>query len=261
MSKFKYGMCLSDYQKNKEYMHLSRKRSQGKLPEPEHSKATAKIINTLIKGNFSLLDVGSQTGHFFRTFNRVFKTKIKYIGLDPYKIHTEIGCKIWKNFKNCSFKLGWVQKIPLKKNSVDITLCSNVLTHVPNIGLPLKEMLRVSRKFIILRTPVHYRSYRIQMVYNKKVWKYSNIKPENEFDKNGKPREYNYFDVHSKDYLLGQVKKFNKKASVKFIKDTFWDAKKINSKSEKKVAPTRVIAGNQVADLLIIPHYFVIIRL
>ena len=241
-------------------MHLSRKRSQGKVSEPEHSKATAKIINSLIKGNFSLLDVGSQTGHFFRTFKRVFKTKIKYIGLDPYKIHTEMGSKIWKNFKNCSFKLGWVQNSIKKKFSRYNFMFKRINT-CAKYWATFKEMLRVSKKFIILRTPVHYRSYRIQMVYNKKVWKYSNIKPENEFDKNGKPREYNYFDVHSKDYLLGQIKKINKKASVKFIKDTFWEAKKINSKSEKKVAPTRVIAGNQVADLLIIPHYFVIIRL
>ena len=75
MSKFKYGMCLSDYQKNKEYMHLSRKRSQGKVSEPEHSKATAKIINSLIKGNFSLLDVGSQTGHFLEHLKEYLKLK------------------------------------------------------------------------------------------------------------------------------------------------------------------------------------------
>ena len=41
---------------------------------------------------------------------------------------------------------GTLEKIPLKNNSVDVTLCSNVLTHIPNIGPPLKEMLRVSKK-------------------------------------------------------------------------------------------------------------------
>ena len=212
MSKFKYGMCLSDYQKNKEYMNLSKKRSLGKVPEPEHAKASAKIIKTIIKKNFILLDIGSQTGHFFRTFNRVFGSKINYIGLDPYTIHTKEGEKIWKQYENCKFKLGWVQKIPLKKDSVDITLCSNVLTHIPNIGPPLQEMLRVTKKTLILRTPVHSRSYRIKMVYNKKVWKYSKIKPTDEFDNYGNPREYNYFDVHSKDYLLGQIKKYKKKS-------------------------------------------------
>jgi len=261
MTKFKYGMCLSDYQKNQEYMNLSKKRSLGRIPEPEHAKATAKIIKQLCRKKFSLLDIGSQTGHFFKTFEKVFKSRINYIGLDPYTIHTIEGKKIWKNFKNCNFKLGWVQKIPMKDKSVDLTLCSNVLTHIPSIGKPIKEMIRVTKKFIIFRTPVHHRSYRIQMVYNKNVWKYSNVKPENEFDNKGKPREYNYFDVHSKDYLTGQIKKYSKKAKIKFVKDTFWNAKNINRKSEKKTVPTKIIAGNQVADLLIIPNYFVVIKL
>ena len=104
MNKFKYGMCLSDYQKNKEYMNLSKKRSLGKIPEPEHAKATAKIISKLYNKKFSLLDIGCQTGHFFRTFNRVFKKNIDYIGLDPYAIHTKQGEKIWKDNKNCFFK-------------------------------------------------------------------------------------------------------------------------------------------------------------
>lgn len=254
-------MCLSDYKNNREYMILSKKRSLGKIPETEHSKAAANIIKKVSNRKFTILDVGCQTGHFYKTFNRAFKKKINYIGLDPYKIHINEAEKIWKNNNNCKFKQGWVQKIPLKNKEVDITLCSNVLTHIPNIGPPIKEMIRVTKKIIVLRTPVHYRSYRIQMVYNKKVWKYSNIKPENEFDQNGNPREYNYFDVHSKEYLLGQIKKYCKRARVKFIKDTFWKAKNINSKSEKKVAPTRIIAGHQVADLLIIPHFFIIIKL
>ena len=99
MTKFKYGMCLSDYQKNQEYMNLSKKRSLGRIPEPEHAKATAKIIKQLCRKKFSLLDIGSQTGHFFKTFEKVFKSRINYIGLDPYTIHTIEGKKIWKNFK------------------------------------------------------------------------------------------------------------------------------------------------------------------
>ena len=261
MSKFKYGMCLSDYKNNREYMILSKKRSLGKISETEHSKAAANIIKKLTKKNFSILDVGCQTGHFYKTFNRVFERKINYIGLDPYRIHISQAKKIWKNNENCKFKLGWVQKIPLKNKEVDITLCSNVLTHIPNIGPPIKEMLRVTKKLVILRTPVHQRSYRIQMVYNQKVWKYSKIKPENEFDQKGNPREYNYFDVHSKEYLFGQIRKYSKEAKIKFLKDTFWKTKNINNRFEKKVMPTRVIAGNQVADLLIIPHFFVIIKL
>ena len=69
---------------------------------PSH---TANIIKKLTKKNFSILDVGCQTGHFYKTFNRVFKRKINYIGLDPYKIHISQAKKIWKNKQNHQFRL------------------------------------------------------------------------------------------------------------------------------------------------------------
>ena len=33
------------------------------------------------------------------------------------------------------------------------------------------------------------------------------MKPDNEFDKNGNPRAYSFFNIHSKDYFLSQIKK------------------------------------------------------
>ena len=56
------------------------------------------------------------------------------------------------------------------------------------------------------------------------------------------------------------VKKINPKSKIKFIKDNFFNKKLIMNKKEKKLASTRVINGMQVADLLILPHHFVIIK-
>ena len=168
--------------------------------------------------------------------------------------------KIWKNNKNISFKLGWAQKIPYKKNQFDIVVCSNVLTHIPEITKPLKEMLRVTQKYLILRTPVHDKSYRIQMVLNSKWFKFTNVLPENEFDSKGNPRAYEYFDVHSKDFLKSVIKNINPNTKIKFIKDNFFSSNKIMNKKEKKLASTKVIKGMQVTDLLIVPHHFLIIK-
>ena len=38
------------------------------------------------------------------------------------------------------------------------------------------------------------------MVFNNK-WKYT-YKPENEFDRKGNPRSFEYYDVHSKDIFI-----------------------------------------------------------
>jgi len=122
-------------------------------------------------------------------------------------------------------------------------------------------MLRVARKYLIIRTPIHNRSYRIQMVLNSKWFKFTNVLPKNEFDKEGNPRAYEYFDVHSKDYFKSVIKKIKPEAKISFIKDYFFSSKNIENKKDKKLNKTKVINGMQVSDLMILPHHFVIIKL
>lgn len=258
--KKKYNQCYDVSERNKDYLNISIKRSKGKLPDMEVAKAYAKLINKIKKNNLSILDVGCLTGHFNKTFSKLLRKKYNYTGIDPWKIHIDAAKKIWKNEENTSFKLGWAQKIPYKKSQFDIVICSNVLTHIPEIKTPLKEMIRTTKKFLILRTPVHNKSYRIQMVLNSKWFKYTKVKPENEFDKNGEPRVYEYYDVHSFDYLKSIIKELSPKSKIKFIKDTYFSKKNIQNKKEKKLNKTMVINGQQVSDLLILPHHFVIIE-
>ena len=99
------------------------------------------------------------------------------------------------------------------------------------------------------------------MVFNNKWWKYTSVKPENEFDKKGNPRSFEYYDVHSKDYFSSVIKKYHKRAKISFVKDVFFSKKMINNPKEKKNIPTKVINDMQVTDLMIVPNYFVIIKL
>lgn len=257
----KYNQCLVVSKKNTAYLNVSIKRSKGLLPDMEVAKAYSKIISDTKIKNFSLLDVGCLTGHFYKTFKSKIKTKIDYHGVDPFPLHINAAKKLWKKDKNVNFKLGWAQNIPFVKKKFDVVICSNVLTHIPEIKTPIREMLRVTKKYLILRTPVHDKSYRIQMVYNSKWFKNTSVKPENEFDSSGNPREFEYYDVHSKDYLKSVIYKINKNAKIKIIKDNFFSAKNIQYKKEKKSYGTNVMGGMQVYDnILLMPHHFVIIK-
>jgi len=257
-----YSQCHDVSEKNTDYLNVSIKRSKGLLPDMEVAKAYSKIISDLKIKDFSLLDVGCLTGHFYKTFNLKIKSNINYYGIDPFKLHINAAKEIWKKNKKVNFKLGWAQKIPFNKKKFDIVICSNVLTHIPEINTPLREMIRVAKKYVILRTPIHDKSYRIQMVLNSKWFKNTNIKPENEFDLKGNPRAYEYYDVHSKDYLKSVIYKIHKRAKIKIIKDTFFSKKNIQNKKEKKSYGTKVIEGSQVYDnILLLPHHFVIIKL
>ena len=259
--KKKYNQCYDISERNKDYLNISINRSKGKLPDMEVAKAFSKMLKKMKSKNLSILDVGCLTGHFNRTFEKYLNRKFTYTGIDPWKIHIDAANKVWKNSDNTKFKIGWAQKIPFSKKLFDVVICSNVLTHIPEIKKPLKEMLRSTKKFLILRTPVHDKSYRIQMVLNSKWFKYTKVKPKDEFDDRGEPRVYEYYDVHSRDYLESVIKKIHPKAKITFLKDTFFLKRNIQNKNEKKLNKTMIINGQQVSDLLILPHYFVIIKI
>jgi SAM-dependent methyltransferase len=191
--------------------------------------------------------------------NRTIKKNFTYTGVDPYDIFLDKAKKAWRNYKNVSFKKGNIFKLPFKNGEFDIVICNNVLLHIPNLIKPIKELLRVAKRTVIIRTHIHDKSYRIQLVYNNKWWKYTNVKPKNEFDKKGNPRSFSYFDVVSEDYFKSIVLKPYPKAKIVINEDNFFNAKLINksSKKEKRPGATKIVNGMQVSDLLILPNKIV----
>ena len=260
--KDKYGLCIDEYKYNKTFKEVYMGRASGKYPEMESSKAEAQIIKKLIKENYFVLDAGCACGHYYRSFKRVIKKKFTYTGMDPYEILLDGARQVWKNETNVNFKQGNLFKMPFKSKQFDLVVCNNVLTHIHKIKKPIKELLRVSKKYVVLRTPLDINSYRIQIVYNNKWWNYTNVTPENEFDDKGNPRSFSYFDILSFDYLISVIKSHNKKAKIKFIKDTFFNKNLIQKsfKNEKRPLATRIIGGEQISGCIMHPAYFVIIE-
>ena len=258
----KYGLCLNEYKNNTNNATVYYNRAIGKFPEMETSKAMAKIIKKIAMKDDKILDVGCASGHFLRSLRRVIKKKFFYTGIDPYEIFLRKARKAWKNDANSNFIKGNIYNLPIKRKQFDISYSSNVFIHLNDIEKPLRELFRVTKKTIIIRTVLYEVSYKIQLVYNNKWWKDINVKPENEFDKKGNPRAYSFFNIHSKDYFLSLVKKINKNASVELIKDNFFSKKNINKsiKDEKRPLATRIINGEQFSGCIMQPHYFIVIK-
>ena len=256
----KYGQHKEEASKINVQTYFNR--AIGKTPEMETSKAIAKIIKKFTRKNYSILDVGCACGHFYRSLKREIKVNFFYTGIDPYKILLDKAKIAWKKESNVNFKKGNVQNLPFKNKLFDISFCSNVLLRLPSIEKALRELIRVTKKTIILRTVVYDVSYKIQLVYNRNWWKETNVKPVDEFDKNGDPRSFSYFNIHSFDYLSALINKIDPKLKIKFIKDNFYSKKNIHAsiKKEKRPLATRIIGNEQFAGCLMQPHYFVIIN-
>ena len=257
-----YGLCLNEYENNFNNAKIYFDRATGKSPEMEVSKAIANILKPKIKNGSKLLDVGCACGHYYRSIKKRVKKNFFYTGTDPYEIFLDKAKIAWKNDTNVNFLKGNIYKLPFKKNQFDLTICSNVFIHLNKIKKPLQELLRVTKGTIIIRTVVYDVSYKVQLVYNNKWWKNTDVKPKDEFDKNGNPRAFSYFNILSKDFLEGTIKDINKKAKVTFIKDNFFSKKRISSsnKKEKRPLATRIVGNEQFSGCLMQPHYFVIIK-
>lgn len=254
-----YGLCLDEYEGNETFSEGYYKRAIGEMPEMECSKAIASILSKYVRDNESILDVGCGTGHYYRSLKKRLKVQFTYTGVDPYKILLDKAREAWKDEKTVSFELADIHDLPYEDESFDYVICCNVITHIPNIRRPIGELIRVANKKIIIRTPIFDKSYRIQFVYNNKWYKYTNVKPGDEFDENGMPRAFSYFDIHSQDFFTSVIKRHLPSAKINYIKDDKFDADNINRSAETEgmIEPTRVIDGMQISGCIILPHYFV----
>ena len=66
--------------------------------------------------------------------------------------------------------------------SFDIVVCSNVLLCLPDIVKPLRELIRVARKTVLIRFLCHERTYLIRDVHP----------GDPDLDENGEPHAFNY---------------------------------------------------------------------
>ena len=258
----KYGLCLNEYKKNSNNAKVYFDRATGKSPEMEVSKAMANLLKKKINNDDKVLDVGCACGHFYRSIKKRVKKNFFYTGIDPYSIFLEKAKLAWKDDKNTNFVKGDIYDLPFKKNEFNIAFCSNVFIHLNDIKKPLREILRVTKKTVIIRTVLFDVSYKVQIVYNKSWWKDTDVDALDEFDDKGNPKAFSFFNIHSFDYFKKNIKKIYPKAKIKMVKDNFFKKSKITNsqKNEKRPFATKIIGNEQVSGCILQPHYFVIIE-
>ena len=110
-----------------------------------YKKKVAYYIAQLCEGNTSVLDVGIGTG-FVTLKIKEFNPKIHIIGLDiEDKTNGSVPVTIFDG-----------KTIPFPDNSFDVVLCIDVLHHISDIGSLMKELSRVSKKYVIIKDHQRY---------------------------------------------------------------------------------------------------------
>ncbi len=97
----------------------------------------------------TILDAGCGEGF---PMDKLSKNRVgkKIEGVEYSKDSLSFGKKL---FPNLTFREGSVYELPYKNNSFDLVICTEVLEHLKEPAKALKEILRVSKKYLIISVP------------------------------------------------------------------------------------------------------------
>ncbi len=250
---------LKNWQNDKLYADIFKARSLGKLPEMESSKAAAKKLSVYFRDGYSVLDVGCGAGHYLKSYERVFKgKKFTYIGLDIAKEYIDIAKEVFAGKENVKFLIGSVYKLPFRDNEFDIVVCNNVLLHLPEIKRALKELTRVAKKAVIIRTLAGNRSFYIKDTSVQE----GKVDPLKIFNRKGEPNNFNYYNIYSERYIKAVANSFCSGAKIRIEPDNDFNEKKISDNKgvfKNRQNATRLVNGMQVNGYIILPWSFVTI--
>jgi SAM-dependent methyltransferase len=112
-----------------------------------HGERLREILRVAGKIAFSdFLDVGCAEGYYIKLFMIQYGFRIG-AGADIAKAYL---LKAKKEVPKSSLVLADAHNLPFQENSFDLVLCSEVLEHVSNPELALRELVRVSREYILV---------------------------------------------------------------------------------------------------------------
>ena len=246
-----------------DYADTFAKRASGILPEMESSKAVAALLEKEIANGDTILDVGCGAGHYLRSIRQKISADFQYSGVDATEDFIDAAKKVWVGDDSSIFQIGDIYGLPFEDNQFDIVMCNNVLLHLPSIVKPISELVRVARRFVLIRTLIGDRSFRVQEVFSKDTWPFSDVPTESEFDDSGEPISVGYENIYSRGYFEGTVNRCNPNAEIQVIEDTFFDADAVNHSADTEGLPnaTRITGGMQSLGYILTPWAFVLVRL
>lgn len=244
------------WDKDKKYGEYFYKMATGKLPNMFCADAIADLVKKIYKKEMAVLDVGCGAGHYLRSLREKVDKNINYTGVDFSPNYIKLAQKAFKN--TAKFKVGAIQNLPFKNNQFDIVTANNIVLHLPPPPLKaFKELLRVSKKHVIIRTVFGERNYIMKEVLSNSDFGIN--KPDAAlFKQDGIPMSFNYFNLYTENYFKSLINKIAPKAKVNIIKDLSY--KQFDNRKSTRATGTRVINGLQISGNLLLDWRFIIIE-
>jgi len=246
------------WNENKKYGELLHERATGNLDEMESSRALCNILSEFYKPHMKILDVGCGAGHYLRSLRFRLDENINYTGIDATEYYIKLAQKAYD--ENVCFLQGDIYDLPLEDDSFDVVICNNLILHLPPPPtIPISELIRVSSKYIIIRTVFGQRNYIIKEIRSSDdEIEGLPLKEKNLISSDGKPVKFNYFNMYTDKYIRDIVMSINCNSKIKIDSDYDWN--QFDNTALGGQTATKVIGGKQVSGNLLLDWGFIIIE-
>ena len=240
-----------------DYGDMQFKRATGELDEMECSKALSQIIAKIYEKEMSILDVCCGAGHYYRSFKERVDPDINFTGVDITPYYIELANKAYGDEAN--FSVGDIYDLDFGDEQFDIVTCNNTIMALPPPPTSaIAELIRVSSKFVIIRTPISNSNYII-----KKLWTAEEIDGITSSEKDlitadGELPEFDYTNMYTENYFREIIHEINPELSVTFKKDDVFSS--FDNRENIEEGATRVLNGMQISGNLIYDYNFIIIE-
>lgn len=149
-----------------------------------------------------------RTEYIFQKFRKYFGKKILDVGCDKAVLKTLItdieytGLDVSGDPDIC-MDIEKVDRLPFDDSSFDCVICADVLEHLDNLHLIFSELLRVTRRYIVISWPNNWVNARVPIQRGKGSFKHYGLPAERPFD-----RHKWFFSLsEAKHFVREQVRK------------------------------------------------------
>jgi 2-polyprenyl-3-methyl-5-hydroxy-6-metoxy-1,4-benzoquinol methylase len=238
------------------YGELLFKRATGQLEEMESSKALCKVMTSFYQKGMTVADVGCGAGHYLRSLRTRLDVDIDYTGIDATDRYIALAKKAFP--RNATFLSGDIFGLPFESESFDIVINNNVILHLPPPPKKaIEELIRIARKYVVIRTVFSERNYVIKEIRNTDALGTCELDGHAAADDEGNAKHFNYFNMYTKGYLRSVIHTIDPHVDIKIIDDDMW--KTFDNRELTSQTGTKVIGDYQVSGSLLLDWKFIVI--
>lgn len=230
------------------------KRATGALDEMESSKALCNVLSEYYSPNMKVLDVGCGAGHYLTSFRKRLDKNIDYTGVDATKSHIEFAKQAYGD--SAAFFQDDILGLQFKDNSFDLVVCNNVILHLPPPPIkPISELIRVAKKYIIIRMLTAGRTYITRVLSTPGETEGIPDSEKDMIKENGDIPAFTFFNMYSESYLKGIIDDMGTISDIKIERDNSWES--FNNEQYAGKDATNVVDGKQISGNMLLNWSFV----